>query len=135
MKNTQTISRAANQSAQLSDQDARLPEHWESRLLAELEITVQGKRKRRARLVPRHDSLYHEGYSGPERRTNRIMHLNECYPNGRLALRGKLSGLTKTLGRDTYRAFLKHEGRNITVLYVNFNLRTCMTCDLFSSDR
>ncbi len=133
MKNIPNISLPASTHARPADHDLKSLDNVEKHLRAELEIELDGKLKVKTPLPRHHKSSYHSepsGYSGYERRINRMMDFRECYPNGKLALRGKLSDLTLTMSKRTYRAFLRHEGRIITILYVNFESRNCATCAL-----
>ena len=133
MKNIPNIPLPASTHANPADHDLKSLGNVEKHLRAELEIQLDGK-LRVETLSPRyHKSSYHNqpsGHSGYERRINRMMDFKECYPNAKLALRGKLSDLTLTMNKRTYGAFLRHEGRIITILYMHFESRNCATCAL-----
>lgn len=67
---------------------------------------------------------------GIERRVNRKMMMWDCFPDGKLALKGRLSALAVTLDKGTYRAYLRNNGDITTVLYINFELGTCLVTAL-----
>ncbi len=68
--------------------------------------------------------------AGIERRVNRKMMMWDCFPDGKLALKGRLSALAVTLDKGTYRAYLRNNGDITTVLYINFELGTCLVTAL-----
>jgi hypothetical protein len=103
-------------------------EYVEKRLEAEAGIGLQNQQG--VHSTQYHEPAHHNAFSAHERRINRMMHISECFPDGKLSLRGKLSGLIQTMSKDTFRTYLRHHGNILTVLYINFNTSTCTTCDL-----
>lgn len=108
------------------DHDIKSLENVEQHLRATLAV----ERLRAGMEVSVADGANHALSADCERRLNRGMHLSECFPDGRMALRGRLSGLSATLDPDTYRAYLYRAGSIATVLYINFELQTCVTAAL-----
>ena len=95
-----------------------------------LEAEIGQKNKQDVESAHRNKPAYHSNLLACERRINRVMHISECFPNRKLSLLGKLSVLTRTVSKDTFRANLMHKGEIVTTLYINFNNSTCTTCDL-----
>ena len=109
-----------------TDHDLKSLKNVERHLLVSLEI----ERVRASRPASRASGEPVLVAAGIERRINRHMNLSECFPDGRLALRGRLSELAPTIDKRTYRAYLRSGGNVITVLYINFELGTCLTSAL-----
>ncbi len=120
-----------------ADHDFKSVDNVEKHLRAELEIELRDKTifvspSAQQDTVSRLDTFGHYDHPSIERRINRRMHISDCYPNGKLALRGTLSDFSRTKSKDTHRAFLRHQGNIMTILSINFETGDCQTCGWIS---
>lgn len=112
-----------------SAHDLKSLENVEKHLRAQLEVELH---KKSGRDLPgrRPGQPDHASHPEVERRVNRLMQIEECFPGGNLVLKGTLSPLMKTLESGTYRAFLRSRGQATAVLYINFERKICLTASL-----
>lgn len=62
-------------------------------------------------------------------RDQREIALAQCFPHGRLVLRGRLSGYFPTLDPEVVRSYLIQDGRRKGILYINLLRRVCVAVD------
>lgn len=62
-------------------------------------------------------------------RDRREIELAQCFPEGKLILRGKMHGRFPTLDPEVIRTFLIQDGKQKALLYINTLRRVCVAID------
>lgn len=62
-------------------------------------------------------------------RDRREIALAECFPEGKLILRGKLVGMNPTMDPEVSRAYVVQDGRVNGILYINLLRKVCVALD------
>jgi hypothetical protein len=55
--------------------------------------------------------------------------LARCFPQGKLILRGKLSGFVPTMDPEVVRSYLIQDGRVKGIMYINILRKVCIAVD------
>ncbi len=62
-------------------------------------------------------------------RDQREIALAQCFPGGKLILRGTMQGLSRTLDPEVTRSYLVQDGQRKAILYINTLRKICVAID------
>lgn len=62
-------------------------------------------------------------------RNKREIDLAQCFPNGKLILRGNTCGFFQTIDPEVSRTHLMQDGKRKAILYINTVRKTCVAID------